>query len=78
MAYRRYRYLVEEGYVNNRATLKNRIKNNGFPPGVLLGPNDRAWTDEELADYVASRPTAPKQTPTPSPTALPRRRQPKT
>jgi hypothetical protein len=66
MAYRRYSYLVERGLVANRASLRNRILKNGFPPGRLIGPNTRAWTDEELDAYVAACPVAPKATP-PSP-----------
>jgi predicted DNA-binding transcriptional regulator AlpA len=60
MAYRRYRDLVARGLVKNRATLRNRILKNGFPPGRLLGPNDRAWTDEELEEYEANRPVEPR------------------
>jgi hypothetical protein len=66
MAYRRYPYLVERGLVANRASLRNRILKNGFPPGRLIGPNTRAWTDEEIEAYEAGCPVAPKATP-PSP-----------
>jgi hypothetical protein len=62
MAYRRFPYLVERGLVANRASLRNRILHNGFPPGRLIGPNTRAWTDEELAEYEARCPTGPKST----------------
>ena len=65
MAYRRFPYLVAEGYVANRATLRNRIRKGTFPPGRLLGPNDRAWTDEELAEYEAACPVEPKPAPPP-------------
>jgi hypothetical protein len=66
MAWRRYSYLVQRGLVNNRASLRNRIKNHNFPSGTLIGPNTRAWTDEELDEYEANCPTDPK--------AVPRRR----
>ena len=64
--YLRYPKLVERGLVNNRATLKNLIDKCGFPPGRLIGPNTRVWTDEELDAYVAGCPVAPKAAP-PSP-----------
>ncbi len=66
MAYRRYSHLVECGLVANRATLRNLILKNGFPPGRLIGPNTRVWSDEELDAYVAGCPVGPKATP-PSP-----------
>ena len=71
MAYRRYAYLVQRGLVRNRATLRNCIKAQIFPPGRLLGPNDRAWTDEELAEYEANCPVELK--PAPPPPKTPRR-----
>jgi hypothetical protein len=54
----RYRDLRSRGVVNNRVTLANRIKKDGFPPGRMLGPNERAWTDQEIHDWLASRPVA--------------------
>ena len=39
--YLRYANLVEDGLVNNRATLKNLIDKCGFPPGRLVGPKTR-------------------------------------
>jgi len=29
----------------------------GFPPGRLLGPNTRAWTEPEVAEWIDIRPT---------------------
>lgn len=52
----RFRDLKARRIVNNWVTLRNRIERDGFPPGRMLGPNDRAWTDQEIADYLASRP----------------------
>jgi predicted DNA-binding transcriptional regulator AlpA len=54
----RFRDLRSRGVVLNRVTLANRIKNDGFPPGRMLGPNERAWTDQEIDDWIASRPVA--------------------
>jgi hypothetical protein len=61
--YLRFRDLKIRGIVNNWPTLKNRVKKHGFPPGRLIGPNTRAWTDEEINAYIASCPTAPKPAP---------------
>jgi predicted DNA-binding transcriptional regulator AlpA len=56
----RYRDLKERGIVNNRTTLKNWIRDRGFPPGQLTGPNSRTWGENEIEDYLASRPVEPK------------------
>jgi predicted DNA-binding transcriptional regulator AlpA len=72
--YLRYSDLVERGLVNSRASLRNRVLKFGFPPGRLIGPNTRAWTETEIDAHMASRPVAPKPAPAASPTALPRRR----
>jgi predicted DNA-binding transcriptional regulator AlpA len=53
--YLRYPDLVEAGIVANRVTLHRMIKS-GFPPGRLLGPNTRAWTETEVEAWLASRP----------------------
>ena len=37
--------------------LKRKIEREGFPLGFLLGPNSRGWTEEEVAAWIASRPT---------------------
>ena len=48
----RFKHLKELGIVDNRVTLSRRIKEHGFPPGFLLGPNSRAWTQEEIEAYL--------------------------
>lgn len=48
----RFKDLKERGIVSNRVTLSRRIKDQGFPPGFLLGPNSRAWTEDEIEAYV--------------------------
>jgi predicted DNA-binding transcriptional regulator AlpA len=63
--YLRFRELKERGIVNSRVTLGNRIKHQGFPEGRKIGPNTRAWTETEVADWLASRPTDRKPWPTP-------------
>ena len=59
----RYADLERGGIVNNRATLGNWIKDHGFPPGQLTGPNSRTWGEDEVQTWLDSRPTAPKLTP---------------
>lgn len=56
----RFNDLKVRGIVPNRVTLRGWILNNGFPPGRLIGPNMRAWTEDEVTDYINSRPTAMK------------------
>lgn len=53
--YLRYRDLVERQIVTNRATLARWIKLHGFPAGVKIGPNSRAWTDEEIVAWQEAR-----------------------
>jgi hypothetical protein len=59
----RYRDLVADGIVRNRPTLRNWIKKRGFPPGQLTGPNSRTWAEDEVEEWLASRPTGPKAGP---------------
>jgi predicted DNA-binding transcriptional regulator AlpA len=59
----RFAELKAKGVVNSRMTLMRLIDNEGFPEGVLITPNSRAW-DEDLVDaWVASRPSARKRSP---------------
>jgi len=55
----RFKNLRERGIVDSRPQLKNLIDNYGFPPGRLLSPQVRGWTEEEVTEWLASRPTAP-------------------
>jgi hypothetical protein len=52
----RYTDLVDRGILNNRQTLKNWIKQQGFPAGRLIGPNSRAWSAVEIERWLDSRP----------------------
>jgi predicted DNA-binding transcriptional regulator AlpA len=56
----RFADLVERRIVRSRMTLKRLIDTQGFPPGRLLTPNCRAWSDEEVDAWIASRPVARK------------------
>ena len=71
----RYRDLVAKGVVNNRPTLKNWIRDRGFPPGQMTGPNTRTWGEGEVQEYLDNRPTEPKPV---IPARRPRGRPPKT
>jgi predicted DNA-binding transcriptional regulator AlpA len=55
--------LIELGIVKNRPTLHNWIRDLGFPLGKLTGPNSRTWTEDEVQEWIDSRPTALKETP---------------
>jgi predicted DNA-binding transcriptional regulator AlpA len=52
----RFADLRERGIVMNWPTLQRWIREEGFPPGRLLGKNTRAWTEQEIADWIESRP----------------------
>jgi predicted DNA-binding transcriptional regulator AlpA len=54
----RFSDLKKRGIISNWPTLHRWIKFEGFPPGMLLGPNSRAWTDDEVAEWIAKRPSA--------------------
>ena len=58
----RYPDLVERGIVSNRATLSRWIKHHGFPPGLLIGPNSRAWLEAEIDEWVVERARASTET----------------
>jgi predicted DNA-binding transcriptional regulator AlpA len=61
--YLRFPHLRARGIVNNRPALKLLIDKSGFPPGRKLGPNTRAWTETEVNEWLAARPTARKPAP---------------
>ncbi len=54
----RFADLKARGIVNNRVTLSHWIEGQGFPPGFLLGPNSRAWTEESVEAWLSGRPVA--------------------
>jgi predicted DNA-binding transcriptional regulator AlpA len=63
--YLRFVDLKARGLVRNWATLQNWIDNYDFPPGRLISPIARAWTDTEVDAWVAKRPVARKKVPMP-------------
>jgi predicted DNA-binding transcriptional regulator AlpA len=52
----RFGDLKNRKIVTNHPTLKRWIQEQGFPPGRLLGPNTRVWTEAEVEGWVNSRP----------------------
>jgi predicted DNA-binding transcriptional regulator AlpA len=52
----RYRDLHNRGVVRSWTQLRRLIKIYGFPPGRMITPNQRAWTDQEVDAWYASRP----------------------
>ena len=55
MHYLRFSDLVERGIVRNRVTLGRWIKLHKFPPGIKLGPNSRAWPENQVDAWLAAR-----------------------
>ena len=53
----RYADLKRMKLVSNHPTLQRWIENEGFPPGVMLGPNTRAGRRSWIEQWLASRPT---------------------
>jgi predicted DNA-binding transcriptional regulator AlpA len=58
-----YSDLKERGVAPSRMTHKRMIDNEGFPPGRLISPNRRVWTEEEVEEWLVARPTARKPPP---------------
>ncbi len=56
--YLRFNDLKAREIVRNRTTLARWIKKYGFPPGVLLGPNTRAWPADEVDAWLEAREAA--------------------
>jgi hypothetical protein len=56
----RYRDLVKCRIVGNWTQLMRMIERGEFPPGRLLSPNKRAWTQAEINEWLASRPVERK------------------
>lgn len=54
----RYKHLKADHVVENRPQLRKLIQNYGFPPGFLLSPNVRVWTEEEVKAWIAERKAA--------------------
>ena len=53
----RFDELKARGIADSWAQLASLQKHQGFPPGRLLSPQVRAWTEQEVADWLDNRPT---------------------
>ena len=51
----RFKDLQARRIVTNRVTLKNWIDKHDFPSGVKLGPNTRAWSEDEVEAWIQAR-----------------------
>jgi predicted DNA-binding transcriptional regulator AlpA len=56
----RFPDLVARGIFTSRMTLKRAIDTQGFPAGVLLTPNCRAWPEDDVNAWLANRPSRRK------------------
>lgn len=54
----RFPDLVAANIVRNWPQLLRLIESEGFPPGIRLSPNARAWAISEVQAWLASRPAA--------------------
>jgi hypothetical protein len=54
--YLRFADLKARGIVGNWVTLKRWVEREGFPPGIQLAPHTRAWREDEIEAWLASRP----------------------
>jgi predicted DNA-binding transcriptional regulator AlpA len=61
--YVRFRDIRAAGIAKNWPTLSRLIDEEGFPRGVMLSPNMRAWLLTEVQDWLATRPVERKPTP---------------
>jgi predicted DNA-binding transcriptional regulator AlpA len=56
----RFNDLLAKNIVKGWTQLLRLIENDGFPPGRMLSRNVRAWTEQEIEDWIAARPTERK------------------
>jgi predicted DNA-binding transcriptional regulator AlpA len=52
----RFRDLKARGFVQSWAQLRRLTELYSFPPGRMISPNTRAWTEEEIDAYYRSCP----------------------
>lgn len=52
----RFRDLQARGIVRNWPHFKQLRAEHGFPPGRMLSPNTRVWTEAEIDAWIESRP----------------------
>jgi hypothetical protein len=59
----RFSDLKARRIVHNRPQLKNLQMREGFPLGRWMSANSRVWTEEEVIDWIESRPEATENKP---------------
>jgi predicted DNA-binding transcriptional regulator AlpA len=59
----RFRDLKARGISDSYAQLDRQIKLYSFPPGRMLSPNIRSWTEQEVATWIETRPSDRKTMP---------------
>ena len=59
----RFKDLQASGIARSWPMLRLRVRNDGFPTGFRLGGNSRAWREQDVEAWLASRPTGPKRYP---------------
>jgi predicted DNA-binding transcriptional regulator AlpA len=52
----RFAQLQQRGIVKSWPQLKRLQEKYGFPKGRMISPNVRAWPEDEVDEYLASRP----------------------
>ena len=57
----RFRHLKERGIADSWPQLRRLMQHQGFPPGRLLGPQTRVWSEEEIDAWFAARPVKTTQ-----------------
>jgi hypothetical protein len=57
----RFADLQSRGVVANWPTLRRWVEREGFPPGKRLAANTRVWTEAEIEEWIASRPSETKR-----------------
>lgn len=67
----RFQDLVGANITKNWPHLLRLIDDEGFPPGVMLSKNIRAWVVADINKWLAARPTARKMV---APARRPRRK----
>jgi predicted DNA-binding transcriptional regulator AlpA len=53
----RFKHLKQRRIVENWPQLKRLVERHGFPPGIYLSPNTRAWPEDEVDRWLESRPS---------------------
>ena len=63
MKWLRFTDLQDRGVINSWPMLRRRVERDGFPAGRMLGPNTRAWSEDEVQAWLDSRPIDKKAAP---------------